>query len=144
MHKDHQGVEEYLECIYKIEEEGLRPKTKEIAKRLGVKQGSVTEMLVKLKDEGFVVYERYHGVVLTKRGTETGRALTRKHRILEVFLHDTLWVEKQMVHPEACRLEHALSDEVETKMIKFLKKPALCPDDGKPIPYADQRPIGSA
>jgi DtxR family Mn-dependent transcriptional regulator len=135
MHKDARSKEEYLECIYKIQEEGRRATTNEMAKRLAVKQASVTGMLDKLSDEKLVAYESYHGAVLTRKGAEIGRAVTRKHRIIEAFLCNVLKVDKNRVHTEACLLEHALSDDVESRLIKFLGKPYECPDDHKPIPY---------
>jgi len=132
------GLEEYVECIYKIQEEGRhRARTNDIARRLGVKQGSVTPMLTKLHEKGLVIYEEYRGVVLTKKGVRLGRALTRKHRILECFLHGQLGMSKDRVHLEARRLGHALSDDVERRLVKVLGKPRICPDDGKPIPYAE-------
>jgi len=140
MRRDIRAVERYLECIYKIQEEGARAKTKEIARRLGVKQPSVTEMLAKLSEEGLVTYKPYRDAVLTERGARIGRAATRKHRVLEAFLHRTLGVKKGRVHAEACKLEHALSDDVEVRIVKLLGKPRTCPDDGKAIPYPDSEP----
>jgi len=139
MHKGSRSKEEYLECIYKIQEDGRRATTNEVAKRLAVKQASVTEMLDRLSDDKLVVYEDYHGAVLTKKGVEIGRAITRKHRIIEAFLYGVLKVDKSKVHVEACLLEHALSDDVESKLIKFLGKPDECPDDHKPIPYVGSK-----
>jgi len=138
--KGSHGMEEYLECIYRItEEEGRRASTNGIARHLRVKQGSVTPMLRRLHDAGHVAYEEYHGVILTEKGRKLGRSLTRKHRLLEYLLHRSLHVERGKVHAEACRLEHALSDDVEKKLIAFLGRPRSCPD-GKPIPYSGSAP----
>jgi DtxR family Mn-dependent transcriptional regulator len=126
--------EEYVEALYGILEEGRKAKTSEIAKVLKVKPASVTEMLRKLSREGYVTYTPYQGATLTKKGFQVGAKLKRKHRLLERFLCDILGVRKNKVHEEACRMEHALSDESERALDEMLGYPASCPDDGKPIP----------
>jgi len=127
-------VEEYVEAIYGIFEDGRKAKTNELAKVLKVKPASVTEMLRKLSRAGYVTYKPYQGATLTKKGFQSGVKLKRKHRLLERFLCDVLGVRKNRVHEEACRMEHALSDESETALDKMLGHPTSCPDDGKPIP----------
>jgi DtxR family Mn-dependent transcriptional regulator len=60
--------------------------------------------------------------------------VSRKHRLLERFLHDSLSLGNEKVHLEACRMEHSLSDETAAALCDSLKNPRTCPDDGKPIP----------
>ncbi len=127
------SVEEYLEAIYFLEEERISTSTMEIAKRVGVSPPSVTEMLRRLADRGYIRYEPYRGVVLTDQGRRVGRRVTRKHRILECFLHDILSIRKDRAHRQACEMEHALSDEAEDRLHKIMKYPDRCPD-GKVIP----------
>jgi DtxR family Mn-dependent transcriptional regulator len=134
-HNEDERVEEYIECLYKLEEaEGLC-RTKRVSTKLGVSQASVTEMLGRLANEGYILYSPRHGARLTKKGLRTGRKMTRRHRLLEVFLHDKLGVDNSKVHGEACRMEHSISDEIEGKLIVFLRTPANCPDDRRSIPY---------
>jgi DtxR family Mn-dependent transcriptional regulator len=131
------NVEEYLESIYGLEEEHKPATTTEIAKRLGFSAPSVTEMLQRLAQEGYVLYEPYKGVTLTNDGRRVAKKITRKHRLLEHFLHNLLNIRKNSVHQQACEMEHALSDEAENNLCKMLGHPDTCPD-GKPIPICDR------
>jgi len=134
-HNEDERVEEYLECLYKLEEaEGLC-RTKRMSTELGVSQASVTEMLGRLAKDRYILYSPRHGARLTKKGLRAGRKVTRRHRLLEVFLHDKLGVDRSRVHREACRMEHSISDEIEGRLIAFLRTPANCPDDRRSIPY---------
>ncbi|MBU0527100.1 MAG: FeoA domain-containing protein [Candidatus Micrarchaeota archaeon] len=107
--------EEYLEALVRYQEVGKNPKVKELAKDLGVSSASVSEMLKKLSKKGLVKYERYGEAQLTKKGTSLGKKVLRKHRLIERFL-EFIGVKKTKIHKEACVLEHALSDDVETAL----------------------------
>jgi DtxR family Mn-dependent transcriptional regulator len=76
-------------------------------------------------------------VTLTPRGFAIAEKMTRRHRLLERFLHDVLHVGKDKVHKEACAMEHALSDETERALCLNLKAPGTCPDDQQVIPACD-------
>lgn len=128
-----ENVEEYLECIWQLTQNGRPAKTKEIADVLKVSPASVTEMVQKLADEGYLHYRRYKGVTLTDEGRQIGERIKRKHRLMECFLVDMIGLEKDESHAEACRLEHTLSDESEKRICQMLNNPRTCPD-GDPIP----------
>ena len=129
-----ESVEEYLEAIYHFNEKGELAKNNEIAERLRVAPPSVTQMIKRLAEEGMIIYEPYRGVALTGVGTARAQNIVRKHRLLEVFLHNILGLEKEKIHLEACRLEHNISDEATAALCKALNKPKTCPDDDRPIP----------
>ena len=131
-------IEEYLEALYKLREEGKQAKTTEIASRLKVSAASVTEMLKKLADSGYVKHESYRGVTLTEKGLKAARKITRKHRLLERFLHDILNIRGRDVHEQACKMEHALSEDAEKALCRLLSNPQNCPDDNKAIPPCDR------
>ncbi|MEM2924586.1 MAG: metal-dependent transcriptional regulator [Methanocellales archaeon] len=133
-----ENVEEYLEAIYTLTEEGKRARTSEVAKHLNIAPSSVSEMLRKLSSEGYIDYEPYKGVTLTKNGLEVAKKIKRKHRLLERFLSDVLKIKKEEVHEHACKMEHSLSDEVEEALCKVLKFPDTCPDDDKTIPLCNK------
>lgn len=120
-------LEEYLESILDIEEIDGIAKTSAIAKCLKVSPASVTEALQTLADKGYVHYQPYKGATLTDQGREMARKVKRRHRLLEVFLSDVLHINREKVHDEACRMEHALSDETECALCKMLNAPARCP-----------------
>jgi DtxR family transcriptional regulator, Mn-dependent transcriptional regulator len=128
------STEEYLEAIYNLIQNGQTATTSAISKRLNIAPASVTEMFRKLADEEYINYSPYQGVTLTSKGLGLGERMTRKHRLLERFLHDTLKIGNDKVHDEACAMEHALSDEAERALCLALNVPDKCPDDGKLIP----------
>lgn len=128
------STEEYLESLYTLTQDGASASTSDLSKRLNISQASVTEMVKKLAENGYVKYEPYQGVTLTNTGFALAEKMTRKHRLLERFLHDILHIGKDKVHVEACAMEHGLSDDAERALCRTLKAPAKCPDDGKIIP----------
>lgn len=132
-----ENVEEYLETIYKKSLSDSMAKTTEISKDLGIAPGSVTQMLKKLEQDGYVVYYQYKGVTLTDKGYKIARSIVRKHRILETFLYEILNINIEDLHEQACAMEHSLSDEAERKLCQLLDYPNQCPDDHNIIPVCD-------
>jgi DtxR family Mn-dependent transcriptional regulator len=120
-------VEEYLEAIYDIAGKDGSAKTTAIARCLKVTPASVTEAVKSMADKGLVTYEPYHGVALTASGLAIATKIKRKHRLLEVFLNDTLHINRSKVHEEACKMEHTLSDEAGDALCRLLNAPARCP-----------------
>ena len=132
--KESKNIEEYMEALYRLTRNGNKASTSEISQRLNVAPPSVTEMLKKLEKKGYVEYSAYQGSNLTAEGLKLGEKVTRKHRLLERFLYDILHIRKDQVHAQACEMEHALSDDAEESLCRFLKHPDKCPDDGETIP----------
>ena len=131
------STQDYLKAIYSLSKNGEIVSNADISQKLDVAPASVTEMLKKLFDEGYIKYSPYHGSTLTEKGLKEAQKVTRKHRLLESFLSDVLRIGNDKVHHEACQMEHALSDEAEESLCRFLKHPDTCPDDGKTIPACD-------
>jgi DtxR family Mn-dependent transcriptional regulator len=134
MSKSNRSVEDYLKAIYLLSRNGRAVTTTEISQHFEIAPASVTEMLKKLADNGYVNYSPYHGSTLTANGLQEAQKVTRKHRLLERFLSEVLHIKNDQVHVQACEMEHALSDEAEESLCRFLKHPGKCPDDGKIIP----------
>lgn len=132
-----ENVEEYLETIYKKSLKDNMAKTTEISKDLNIAPGSVTQMLKKLEEEGYVNYYQYKGVQLTDKGYKIAISIVRKHRLIETFLYKTLGLDVEDLHEQACAMEHALSDEAERKICQLLDYPDQCPDDHNIIPACD-------
>jgi DtxR family Mn-dependent transcriptional regulator len=130
-------TQDYLKAIYNLTKNGDLVSTTEISQKLEVAPASVTEMLKKLSDDDYIKYKPYKGSILTIKGLREAQKVTRKHRLLERFLADTLHIGKDKVHKEACQMEHALSDEAEESLCRLLKHPDTCADDGKTIPACD-------
>lgn len=126
------AIEDYLKRIYKIEQSG-KVSTTLLAKELGVTPASVTGMIKKLSDMGLVSYEPYQGVELVEKGRKIALEVIRHHRLIELFLAETLQVPWDKVHEEAEKWEHVLSEEMEDRIDALLGYPTHDPH-GAPIP----------
>jgi len=129
----HPAVEEYLETIYELEEAGIVPMRARIVERLGVSAPSVSETVKRLEREGYLTLDESKAMVLTESGRKYATDMVRRHRLAERLLVDVLHVPWHQVHDEACRLEHAISDNLERHLVALLDDPATCPH-GNPIP----------
>jgi DtxR family Mn-dependent transcriptional regulator len=133
----HEIVEQYLKVIYNLTEDGGMAKTTDIASAMDIAPASVTEMIHKLSDKGYVRHEPYKGVVLRPRGMKIACKVSRKHRLLERFLADFVGVSGKSRHEQACKMEHALTDEAEKNLCRIMHHPTECPH-GKRIPKCDR------
>lgn len=132
----HPPVEEYLHVVYDLEEDGVRVIRARIAERLGYSAPSVTEMVRRLVEEGYLrVQDR--SLRLTPKGRELAESVVRRHRLAERLLTDVIGLEWYKAHREAGRWEHVISDDVEEKLRALLGDPATCPH-GNPIPGAPE------
>ncbi len=130
------GVDEYLEGIFKLTEDGGCATVPALAEHLSVSPVSANEMVRKLSERGLAVYEPRKGVALTDQGRLQALSVVRRHRLWERFLTDYLHMEWDQVHEEACRLEHATSPVVEERLAQLLEAPQSCPH-GHAMPTAD-------
>jgi DtxR family Mn-dependent transcriptional regulator len=129
------AVEDYIKHIWKLQSSGRRATTKALADRLDLGRGTVTGMLQQLAGRSLVEYEPYHGVRLTAAGEQLALRQVRRHRLIELFLHQTLGIGWEQVHRDAEQLEHAVSDELIERIDAFLGHPDADPH-GAPIPTA--------
>src|SRR5579862_7662067 len=127
------AVQDYAKAIYTLETRDGSASTNELAALLDVRPASVSGMLRKLSALGLVEHERYRGVRLTKRGRRVALEVIRHHRLLELFLVESLGMTWDEVHAEAEVLEHFLSEELEELIAAKLGDPAVDPH-GDPIP----------
>ncbi|MGB0329448.1 MAG: metal-dependent transcriptional regulator [Candidatus Poseidoniaceae archaeon] len=125
--------DEYLETMYEFYEHDAssRVRTGDLAERLGVSPASATEMIQRLSGKGYIDYQRYKGAKLTQKGLKHGRMMKRRHRLAEVLL-DRIPFDGNM-HETACRLEHAIDDDLEVALTVLLGNPMLDPS-GREIP----------
>lgn len=130
------GVGEYLEAVYKMALDTGRVQVPALAERMKVTTTSANEMVRRLSRRGLIDYERYKGVLLTEEGRRQAVAVIRRHRLWERFLVDYLGMSWDVVHDEACRLEHATSVALEERLAAFLDAPTTCPH-GHAMPTAD-------
>lgn len=131
-------IEDYLKTIYDLSEEHGRATTNQIAELMGVTPASVTNMIQKLAvtDPPLVEYRKHHGASLTPEGEKVALEIIRHHRLLEMFLQQTLGYSWDEVHDEADRLEHVISEAFEERIAESLGNPRHDPH-GDPIPTRD-------
>jgi DtxR family Mn-dependent transcriptional regulator len=110
--------------------------TGELAQALGVSPGTVTGMLKTLSEASLATYTPYEGVRLTAAGQRLAMKVIRRHRLLELFLVQTLNMPWDEVHEEAEHMEHAASERLIDRIDAFLGHPAVDPH-GDPIPRSD-------
>jgi DtxR family transcriptional regulator, Mn-dependent transcriptional regulator len=130
------AIQDYLREIYKLGLDGGRVTVTALAKRLGVSPASASAMVKKLAALDLAVHQPYHGIELTAAGEKVAVEVIRHHRLLELYLAETLGVDVDNVHNEAERLEHALSEELEERIDRALGFPTHDPH-GDPIPDAN-------
>ena len=129
----HDTTEEYLESILAIEEEGVVPMRARLVERLGLSAAAVSETIGRLSDHGYVELHGDRSLHLTDKGRSLATTVVRRHRLAERLLVDVIGLEWEKVHREADRWEHAISTDVEEKLVLLLGDPATCPH-GNPIP----------
>ena len=126
-------MEDYLKAAYRLKMEGKPATTQLLADELGVSGPSVTNMVKRLDEMRLMRHTRYQGVELTPAGERIALEVVRHHRLLELYLAETLGYPWDQVHDEAEKLEHHVSDELEARMDSFLGYPTRDPH-GDPIP----------
>lgn len=126
-------AEEYLEAIYRLGGRDEPVPLSSLAEHLDLVAVSVNEMVRRLEEQHLVRYTPYRGVLLEEEGLRQALALLRRHRLWERFLTDMLGIPWDRVHEEACKLEHAASEQVTEKLSKLLGSPERCPH-GRPMP----------
>ena len=136
------AAENYLLSIYRLEEQNVRVtltvladhlKTLPIDEGLGTSLPSVGGMIRRLSREGLVETTPNKEVVLTTKGRKPAESIVRRHRLAECLVVDLLGIDLHLAHIEAHRLEHAISEYLEEKIVKALNNPVTCPF-GHPIP----------
>ncbi|MGW9529849.1 transcriptional regulator MntR [Paenibacillus terrae] len=102
------SMEDYLERIYQLIDEKGYARVSDIAEGLEVHPSSVTKMIQKLDKDGYLVYEKYRGLILTPKGKKVGKRLVDRHQLLEQFL-DMIGVDKDLIYKDVEGIEHHLS-----------------------------------
>ena len=131
-------IENYVKTIYQLvlENDGQPAATGQVADALDVSPGTVTSMLKTLSASGLAAYRPYEGVVLSESGEALALRVLRRHRLIELFLQNTLELTWDEVHDEAENMEHAVSDLLIDRIDDYLGHPETDPH-GDPIPKSD-------
>jgi DtxR family Mn-dependent transcriptional regulator len=130
------AIQDYLRAAYKLQAERDRVSTTSLARAMGVSPASASAMVKKLAALGLVRHSPYRPIALTPEGEKVALEVIRHHRLLELYLAETLGIAVDEVHAEADRLEHVLSEELEARIDEALGFPTHDPH-GDPIPDAN-------
>ena len=142
------AMENYLLSVFRLEEQGTRVtmtqlaehlKTLPVGEGMGTSLPSVGAMIRRMVREGLAETAPNKGVVLTSKGRKSAESIVRRHRLAERMVVDLLGLELEKAHIEAHRLEHAISPQLELKIVARLGYPTTCPF-GHPIPGSDYTP----
>ncbi len=125
-----QAMEDYLEAIFNLDQEKRVVRVKNIAKRLGVRMPTVTNMLKTLSKRELINYEKYEYLELTDDGRDIGKEIYRRHCVLRSFLTDILNIDSVTADEEACKMEHAISSSTLDRFIAFMEFVQSCPRVG--------------
>lgn len=122
-----ESLEDYLEVIADLAETGNKVRSSNIADRLNVKRPSVTSALRQLSERGLIKYRPYLPISLTAKGARQARSVQRRHGTMHDFLTRILGVQDQKAEEIACRLEHAMDQDVTNRLIRFISYIDACP-----------------
>jgi DtxR family Mn-dependent transcriptional regulator len=131
-----EAIQDYLREIYKLAQNGEPVSVSALARAQEVSTASASAMVKKLAALELAEHEPYRGVSLTSAGERVALEVIRHHRLLELYLAETLGVDVDDVHAEADRLEHVISEELEARIDRALGFPTHDPH-GDPIPDAN-------
>jgi len=126
-------TEMYLRTILDLEEEGIVPLRARISERLGHSGPTVSQTVARMERDGLVVVSDDRHLELTTEGRLYAVRVMRKHRLAERLLNDVIGLDWELVHDEACRWEHVMSEAVERRLLALLDSPTESPY-GNPIP----------
>ena len=126
-------TEMYLRTIYELVEEGIVPLRARIAERLHQSGPTVSQTVARMERDGLVTVEGDRHLQLTEEGNSLATRVMRKHRLAERLLTDVIGLDWELVHEEACRWEHVMSETVERRLLELLDHPTESPY-GNPIP----------
>jgi DtxR family Mn-dependent transcriptional regulator len=126
-------TEMYLRTVYELEEEGIVPLRARIAERLHQSGPTVSQTVARMQRDGLLSVEGDRHLELSEEGRRLAMRVMRKHRLAERLLTDVIGLDIELVHTEACRWEHVISETVERKLVDLLEHPTTSPY-GNPIP----------
>ncbi len=123
----------YLRTIYELVEEGIVPLRARIAERLHQSGPTVSQTVARMERDGLLTVQGDRHLELTEEGLRLATRVMRKHRLAERLLIDVIGLDWALVHAEACRWEHVMSETVERRLVELLDHPTESPY-GNPIP----------
>ncbi|QQM67160.1 metal-dependent transcriptional regulator [Actinomyces weissii] len=129
-------TEMYLKTVYELEEDGVLPLRARIVERLDHSGPTVSQTVARMERDGLIRVGEDRALELTEEGRRRAAEVIRKHRLAERLLLDVIGMDRRLVHEEACRWEHVMSEQVEDRLAQILKAVDTDPF-GNPIPQRD-------
>ncbi|WP_172120507.1 metal-dependent transcriptional regulator [Actinomyces faecalis] len=126
-------TEMYLKTVYELEEDGVLPLRARIVERLDHSGPTVSQTVARMERDGLMKVAEDRSLELTEEGRRRATEVIRKHRLAERLLLDVIGLDRRLVHEEACRWEHVMSEQVEERLLQILGDVATDPF-GNPIP----------
>jgi Mn-dependent DtxR family transcriptional regulator len=114
--------EDYLRVIYELSKLNKTIRSSDIADKLGITRPSVSRMMSELKNSGLIKKEKYGSIVLTEDGYKLAAQIKDKHDLIVSFLVDVLGVNKAVAKKDACKMEHAISQEIAERLNKQISQ----------------------
>lgn len=115
-------MENYLEAIYELSEQGSGARVSDISQRLGVTKASTNSAMATLAQKGLIINEKYKEIYLTPEGLKVAKNTSMKHNIIQKFLINILKIESSIAQEDACAIEHVISDESVEAMEEYIKE----------------------
>ena len=113
-------LQDYLEAIFRIERQKRVARVRDISRMLSVGNSTVTAALRSLAHKGLVNYEPYEPVTLSREGHDRAARITERHQVMKHFLETVLDIEPSLADSNACRMEHAIDEEVLDQFVCLL------------------------
>ena len=126
-------TEQYLKTVYELEEDGVPPLRARIVERLDHSGPTVSQTVARMERDGLIKVADDRSLQLTEEGRRRATEVIRKHRLAERLLLDVIGMDRRLVHEEACRWEHVMSEQVEERLAVILDDVSADPF-GNPIP----------
>jgi Mn-dependent DtxR family transcriptional regulator len=113
-------MENYLEAIYELSQDGKGARVSDIAERLGVTKASTNSAMSTLSEKGLIIAEKYKEVFLTPAGLKLAQFTSIKHQVIQKFFTEVLKIDVAIADKDACAIEHVISSDSINAMQKFL------------------------
>lgn len=114
-------MENYLEAIYELCNDGNGARVTEIALRLNVTKASTNSAISTLAEKGLVISEKYKEIFLTPKGLKLAELTSKKHQVILSFLHEVLKVDARIADKDACAIEHVISNDSIAAMVNYIQ-----------------------
>ena len=122
------ALEDYLEAILALSEDGGEARVRDISERLSVHKSTVTAALKVLSEKRLVEHEPYGAATLTEAGQRIAIRVAQSHAVVKSFLEDVLLVESKTAEANACRMEHVMDKVVLERLVSFAEAMGSCPE----------------